>query len=105
MHRNEISTLKFEQTIGSGTFGKVKRALHVATNQKVAVKILNKHQIETKKDALRIKREIAILKTVNHPNLLKLLQLIETPKSYLLVTKLIEGEELYQLINRRGKLN
>jgi len=56
MHNTATDTLKFEQTIGSGTFGKVKRALHIPTNQKVAVKILNKHQIDTKKDALRIKR-------------------------------------------------
>lgn len=68
--------LKLGRTIGGGTFGKVRRAIHTPTNQPVAVKILQKSKITNKKDALRIQREISILKKINHPNLLKLLQLI-----------------------------
>lgn len=88
----QLGHLKFERTIGRGTFGKVRRAIHEPTGRPVAVKVLNKQKIATKKDALRIEREIRILKRINHPNLLKLLQLIETDKSFLLVTKLVEGE-------------
>jgi len=86
-----IPCLQLERTIGSGTFGKVKRALYLPTGHALAVKILNKHKIANKKDALRIEREIAILKKINHPNLLKLYQLIVTSKNYLLVTQLAEG--------------
>ena len=96
--------LRFDRTIGSGTFGKVRRAVHLPTGRAVAVKILNKHKIATEKDVLRIEREMTILKRIDHPNLLKLLQLIITPKSYFLVTYLAEGEELFQLINRKGHL-
>ena len=46
----------------------------------------------------------AILKRVDHPNIIRLLQLVETAKSFMLVTNLAEGEELFQLINRRGAL-
>ena len=38
------------QTIGRGSFGKVKEALHVTTNEKIAVKILEKVKIEEGKD-------------------------------------------------------
>jgi 5'-AMP-activated protein kinase, catalytic alpha subunit len=82
------SNIKLERTIGSGTFGKVKRAVYLPTGHPLAVKILNKHKIVSKKDVLRIEREITILKRVNHPNLLKLYQLIITPKHYLLVTQI-----------------
>lgn len=88
----QLGSLQFERTIGSGTFGKVRRAIHLPTGKPVAVKILNKQRILNKKDALRIQREITILKRINHPNLLKLLQLVETPKSFMLVTQLVEGE-------------
>ena len=50
----EIANLKFERTIGSGTFGKVRRTLHIPSGRAVAVKILNKTKIANKKDALRI---------------------------------------------------
>lgn len=101
----KVQNIKLERTIGSGTFGKVKRAVYVPTGHVLAVKILNKSKILTKKDGLRIEREIAILKRISHPNLLKLYQLIVTPKNYMLVTQLAEGEELYQRINRKGHLS
>jgi 5'-AMP-activated protein kinase catalytic alpha subunit len=84
-----LHNLQFERNIGSGTFGKVRRAVHVPTGKPVAVKVLNKQRINSKKDAARIEREITILKRINHPNLLKLFQLIETQKSYMLVTQLV----------------
>ncbi len=71
-----MNNIKLQQTIGSGTFGKVKRGIHIPTAKPVAVKILNKHKIVNQKDAIRIKREISILKRVDHPNIIKLLQLI-----------------------------
>jgi 5'-AMP-activated protein kinase, catalytic alpha subunit len=52
----KIETLSLGRTIGSGTFGKVRRAVHLPTGRAVAVKILNKTKIHTRKDALRIER-------------------------------------------------
>ena len=49
-----IHNLRLERTIGSGTFGKVRRAVHIPTGKSVAVKILNKRKIVTKKDVIRI---------------------------------------------------
>ena len=72
----KIGKLEVGRTIGTGAFGKVRRAVHTPTGRPVAVKILNKNKIVTQKDAQRIEREIKILKKISHPNLLKLLQLI-----------------------------
>jgi hypothetical protein len=55
-YMEQLGNLKFERTIGSGTFGKVRRAIHLPTGKPVAVKVLNKHRIANKKDALRIHR-------------------------------------------------
>ena len=64
--------------MGKGTFGKVKLAVHSLTNEKVAIKILEKFRIKDKKDIERISREIKILKKVRHPNVIQLYEIIET---------------------------
>ena len=46
------------KTIGEGTFGKVKIGVHIPTNSKVAVKILEKDKIIDEGDFTRVKREI-----------------------------------------------
>ena len=58
------------KSLGKGTFGKVKMAVHSLTNEKVAIKILEKSRIKDKKDIERISREIKILKKVRHPNVI-----------------------------------
>lgn len=54
-------------SIGEGTFGKVKLGTHITTNEKVAVKILEKGKIVDVADVERVAREIHILKIVRHP--------------------------------------
>ena len=60
------------KTLGKGSFGKVKEALHVKSGEKIAIKILEKDRIKKKEDLVRIKREIDILKKVRHPNIIQL---------------------------------
>lgn len=60
------------KTLGKGSFGKVKEALHVKSGEKIAIKILEKERIKKKEDLVRIKREIDILKKVRHPNIIQL---------------------------------
>ena len=60
----------FGKSLGKGTFGKVKMGTHTLTEEKVAIKILEKSRIKDKKDIERISREIKILKKVRHPNVI-----------------------------------
>ena len=63
--------------MGQGTFGKVKQGHHVQTNEKVAVKILDKEMIEKQGDVERVNREIAILRKVRHPNIVQLFEVVQ----------------------------
>ena len=73
------------KTLGKGTFGKVKEAIHLPTGEKVAVKIIDKNTIEDEDDKERIIREVEIMKTVRHPNIIHLYEIIETDSKIFLV--------------------
>ncbi|TYZ57075.1 hypothetical protein PybrP1_003557 [[Pythium] brassicae (nom. inval.)] len=59
------------ETIGKGTFGKVKIGLHLPTGEKVAIKILEKKRIVQIADVERVAREIKILKRNRHLNVIQ----------------------------------
>lgn len=68
------------------------------TNEKVAIKILEKNKIEDTADVERVAREIHILKLIRHPNIVQLYEIIETPKCLYLIMEYAEGGELFDYI-------
>ena len=58
--------------IGKGTFSVVKLGENKLTKEKVAIKILQKRRIKSKEEYIRINREIEMLKSLNHPNVIKI---------------------------------
>ena len=60
------------KTLGRGTFGKVKVAVHRHTQQQVAVKVLEKQRIKDAGDVDRVMRELNILKRLRHPHIVQL---------------------------------
>ena len=81
----EVADYELLETIGSGTFGKVKLGRHIPTGELVAIKILHKNKITSEADKVRVDREISILRKVRHPNIIQLLEIIETPSHYFIV--------------------
>lgn len=61
------------KTLGEGSFGKVKLAIHEVTGEKVALKIINRRKLVTRDMAGRIEREIQYLQLLRHPHIIKLL--------------------------------
>jgi serine/threonine protein kinase len=53
-------------TLGEGAFGKVKYAVNTETNEAVAIKILDKDKIQARNMGAQIKKEISIMKMINH---------------------------------------
>ncbi len=68
--KQQIGSYRFVKTLGQGTFGKVKQGVHIPTNQKVAIKILEKRKIQDVSDVERVTRELHILKIVRHPHII-----------------------------------
>ena len=94
----------FDQ-IGMGTFSKVTRAVHILTEQVVAVKILEKEKIEDDIDVERIIREIEILKNINHPNIAQMYETYSTVHNIYLMMEYVEGGDLFDYINVKSFLS
>ncbi|XP_073418760.1 5'-AMP-activated protein kinase catalytic subunit alpha-1 isoform X4 [Dendrobates tinctorius] len=92
-------------TLGVGTFGKVKVGKHELTGHKVAVKILNRQKIRSLDVVGKIRREIQNLKLFRHPHIIKLYQVISTPTDIFMVMEYVAGGELFDYICKNGKLD
>jgi len=82
-----------KQTIGKGTFSKVKLGINKLTGEKVAIKILDKSKILEKEDLDRIIREMSILSKMDHENVIKVFQIYEDNYNYLIIMEYCEGGE------------
>ncbi|KAM6306645.1 5'-AMP-activated protein kinase catalytic subunit alpha-1-like [Podargus strigoides] len=92
-------------TVGVGTFGKVKVGKHELTGHKVAVKILNRQKIRSLDVVGKIRREIQNLKLFRHPHIIKLYQVISTPTDIFMVMEYVSGGELFDYICKNGRLD
>ncbi|XP_054161536.1 5'-AMP-activated protein kinase catalytic subunit alpha-2-like [Oppia nitens] len=92
------------ETLGIGSFGKVKTARHQLTGHKVAVKILNRQKIKNLDVVGKIRREIQNLKLFRHPHIIKLYQVISTPTDIFMIMEYVSGGELFDYIVKHGKL-
>ena len=99
-----IGSYKITKTLGQGTFGKVKEGIHLFTQQKVAIKILEKDKITDVNDVERVTREIHILKIVRHPHIIQLYEIIETSRQLFLIMEFVPGGELFNYIVKKKRL-
>ena len=99
-----IGNYRIEKTIGEGTFGKVKLGIHIPTEEQVAIKILEKDKIQDREDLERISREINFLKRLNHPNIIKIYDIIENSRNFYIIMELASNGELFKYIVKKKKL-
>lgn len=70
------------KTLGEGSFGKVKLAVHQVSGQKVALKIISRRKLVTRDMAGRIEREIQYLQLLRHPHIIKLYVALSFAEGY-----------------------
>lgn len=100
----EVGDYIIIQHLGTGTTGKVKLARHAVTGQKVAIKMINKARFDVKPDLKRkIYREIALMRLLDHPHLLKLIEVCESKRRlYIIIEYAAHGELFDYLVARRS---
>nr|XP_034967269.1 serine/threonine-protein kinase MARK1 isoform X8 [Zootoca vivipara] len=98
-----IGNYRLLKTIGKGNFAKVKLARHVLTGREVAVKIIDKTQLNPT-SLQKLFREVRIMKILNHPNIVKLFEVIETEKTLYLIMEYASGGEVFDYLVAHGRM-
>jgi 5'-AMP-activated protein kinase catalytic alpha subunit len=102
---SQICDFILKDKLGEGTFGIVRLGINKQTNEKVAIKIMDKLKILQYEDKTRVEREIKILKCLRHPNIVHLYNVIQSDKSIYLIMEYISGKELFDYITTKKKLD
>ncbi|XP_060736961.1 serine/threonine-protein kinase MARK1 isoform X1 [Tachysurus vachellii] len=98
-----IGNYRLLKTIGKGNFAKVKLARHILTGREVAVKIIDKTQLNPT-SLQKLFREVRIMKILNHPNIVKLFEVIETEKTLYLIMEYASGGEVFDYLVAHGRM-
>ncbi|XP_023817975.1 MAP/microtubule affinity-regulating kinase 4-like isoform X1 [Oryzias latipes] len=98
-----IGNYRLLKTIGKGNFAKVKLARHILTGREVAIKIIDKTQLNPT-SLQKLFREVRIMKGLNHPNIVKLFEVIETDKTLYLVMEYASGGEVFDYLVSHGRM-
>ena len=86
------------EIIGAGGFGLVVHAIQIKTKQKMAVKIINKNNINHTINADYLNNEVNILKILNNPRIMKIYDILDNHHYFFIFMEFIEGGNLKDLI-------
>lgn len=98
-----LGPYKFVKDIGRGNFSKVKLATHQLTRDNVSVKIVDRARLDARAQRM-LSSEVLTLESLNHPNILRLFQVVDMWNRVYLVTEFVAGGELYHKISLDGAL-
>ncbi|XP_072305025.1 serine/threonine-protein kinase D3-like [Eucyclogobius newberryi] len=93
-----------DEVLGSGQFGVVYGGKHRETGRDVAIKIIDKLRFPNKEES-QLKNEVAILQTVQHPGVVTLQSMFESPEKIFVVMEKLQGDMLEMILSsEKGRL-
>ncbi|XP_037352325.1 LOW QUALITY PROTEIN: NUAK family SNF1-like kinase 2 [Talpa occidentalis] len=95
---------EFLETLGKGTYGKVKKARE-KSGRLVAIKLIRKDKIKDEQDLINIRREIEIMSSLNHPHIIAIHEVFENSSKMVIVMEYASRGDLYDYISERPRLS
>ncbi|CEO99397.1 Protein kinase domain-containing protein [Plasmodiophora brassicae] len=92
---------EIKEKLGTGSFAVVKRATSKKDGKDYAIKIVKKKNLNAEELAT-IHEEVEIMHRIEHPNVVALIEIFDTPKSLYMVLELLVGGELFERIVAKG---
>ncbi|OMJ74941.1 hypothetical protein SteCoe_26043 [Stentor coeruleus] len=96
---------KISKKIGEGAFSSVRRIKLRSTGEKRAVKTVHKKSIRTEEERQMVFTEVSILKSLDHPNIIRLHEFYQDQKNYYMITEFCSGGELFERIISAGSIS
>lgn len=94
-HLDRVGDYELGRTIGRGSSGVVRHAMHVETRQKVAIKIIKKGKCS---DLSRLDREIQSLMAAKHKNIVELHEVLDSETNIFIVMELCGGGSMVDIV-------
>ncbi|CAM8897206.1 unnamed protein product [Rhodiola kirilowii] len=91
---NVVGKYQLLRLIGEGAFAKVKLAMDVVSGKYVAIKIIDKRAVVKDNLVHQVQREIRTMKLLNHPNIVKIFEVIGTKTKIYIVMEYVSGGQL-----------
>ncbi|XP_062970147.1 NUAK family SNF1-like kinase 2 [Cynocephalus volans] len=95
---------EFLETLGKGTYGKVKKARE-SSGRLVAIKSIRKDKIKDEQDLMHIRREIEIMSSLNHPHIITIHEVFENSSKIVIIMEYASQGDLYDYISERQRLS
>ena len=102
-YTNLLDIYEIKQKLGKGKFGLVKLGINKETKEKVAVKIMNKNNMDSS-DFELVRTEIEILKICQHPYIIKLYEVFENVDYIYIIMEHCSGGDLFSFLKKRNFL-
>lgn len=100
-----IGEYETTKTLGTGAFGTVKLAKKKNSDQLFAIKCISKQSILRSRMGSQVKKEISIMKDLDHPNIVRIFEVLMSTEQLYIVMDFVSGGELYAKITRGGRLS
>jgi serine/threonine-protein kinase len=104
MAERHVGPFLLGEKLGGGGMGVVYKATFTKTGQVVALKLLSGESAAKPKNIARFEREVAILKKLKHPNIVKYLWGGKTNDKHAIAMELLEGGTLADELRKRGRI-
>ncbi|XP_026812339.1 serine/threonine-protein kinase NIM1-like isoform X1 [Rhopalosiphum maidis] len=99
-----IGLYKLSGELGKGNFSQVKTGYHELTKERVAIKILDKTKLTAKAKKM-LSREISVMESIHHQNVIRLFEVIETYTKYYLIMEHAAAGELFKRLISEGRMH
>ncbi len=99
-----VGLYDLEKVLGKGNFALVRLGVHKLTKTKVAVKIVDKNDLD-EDNQRKIKREIQIMRRLSHRNIIRLYQVMETESMIYIVTEYASNGEIFDYLVNNGRMS
>ncbi|EQC26178.1 CAMK/CAMKL protein kinase, variant [Saprolegnia diclina VS20] len=102
---NSLELYQLGAVIGNGQFGQVRTGVHRLSQRRVALKVYSKSKAIVSDQISSIQKEIDIMKEIDHPNIVRLYEILETKDHITIVMEHCDGEDLGKYMARKTKLD